>query len=100
MYKACGHRVMCLADKVDTQTKGGIVKPDQTVELERAGMNSGVVVDIGPTAWLDPRLGGKPWCKVGDKIRWPRYAGAIVREGDVDYHFINDEDVLSIEVNE
>lgn len=99
-YKACGHRIMCLADVVEQKTKGGILKPDQTVDMERAGVNSGVVLDIGPTAWKSEVLGGVPWCKVGDRIRWPRYAGAIVRDGDIDYHFINDEDVLSVEVTD
>lgn len=98
--KALGHRVLCVADKIENKTKSGLYMPDQTVDMERAGANRGTVVDIGPTAWKTEQLGGTPWCKVGDRIMWPRYAGAIVKHDGEDYHLINDEDVVALEVSD
>ena len=87
-----GHRVLVKADIVEEKSTGGIYIPQQTRDQEQGGVDKGVVVAIGETAWQD--LGGKPWCKVGDKVVWARYAGKPYVDNDVIYHILNDEDLL------
>lgn len=100
--KPLGHRILIKPEEItkEVKTSSGITlyKPDQTVDLERAGVDRGIVVEIGPTAWLDPQLGGKAWCEVGDTVYWARYAGKPVTVGDITYHLVNDEDLICKEI--
>lgn len=97
-----GHRVLVKPIKIEEKTKGGLYKPQHTVLLEKMGVDKGTVISIGETAYLDERLGGKPWVKVGDTVAWARYAGKPVDDPyEVDdagepvvYHILNDEDIL------
>lgn len=65
---------------------------------EEVASSIGTVVGIGSTAWhafdrASPDW--KPWCKVGDRITFARYAGKLV-EDPVDkerFIVINDEDM-------
>ena len=100
-----GHRVLVKPIVIEEKTKGGIFLPQQSIDLEKAGIDKGTVVDIGDTAWQDERLGGFPWCTVGDKVIWARYAGKPVTiknkdNEDVTYHLLNDEDILAKEVDD
>lgn len=98
MITPLGHRLLIKPIEIEEKTEGGIWKPQQTTEMERAGVDKGTVVAIGTTCWLDPSFGGKPWCKVGDKVVWARYAGKPVKDADgTEYHLLNDEDVLGRE---
>lgn len=97
MITPLGHRVLVKPIRIEEKTKGGIYLPQQTQEMERAGVDKGEVIAIGATAWMDERLGGKPWCEVGDTVIWARYAGKPVTVGEEIYHLINDEDILGKE---
>ena len=97
MIYPLGHRVLVKPVKIEEKTASGIYLPQQTVEMEQAGIDKGEVVAIGDTAWKDERLGGAAWCKVGDTVIWARYAGKPVKDGDDLYHLVNDEDLLGKE---
>lgn len=98
MIKPLGHRVLVKPDIVEEKTKGGLYIPVQAKDAEQAGIDRGEVIEIGETCWVDERLGGKRWCKVGDRVIWARYAGKpIVDSDEVIYHLINDEDILAKE---
>ncbi len=92
-----GHRVLVKPVVIEEKTQSGLYIPQQSVDLERAGVDKGEVVAIGNTAWKDERLGGTNWCEVGDTVIWARYAGKPVLDGEVTYHLLNDEDVLAKE---
>lgn len=97
-----GHRVLVKPIVIEEKTKGGIYLPQQSIDLEKAGIDKGEVVAIGDTAWKDERLGGKAWCKVGDNVIWARYAGKPVTinmgtPDEITYHLVNDEDILGRE---
>jgi len=53
----------------------------------------GTVVRIGVNAWkaFDD---GTPWAHVGDKVVFRKYAGEVIKDGDVEYRVVNDEDIL------
>ena len=92
---AVGFRVHVTPDKTETEkaaSKAGIALPDyhQDIKQARVAVDTGVVTDIGPTAWAD--YAGDPWVKVGDRVVYARHAG--YRVGD-DVLVINDSDVVA-----
>jgi co-chaperonin GroES (HSP10) len=95
---ATGHRVLILVDQVERTTESGIIIADITADKEQLGQDSGFVVEIGPTAYSDQTA---PWCKVGDYVKFGRYAGQLVRPNETDdekeYRVINDLDVVLVQ---
>lgn len=91
-----GGHILVLPEKVEEKTAGGIYLPEDTRDKEQAASTSGVLIDIGPSAWLDID-DGKPWAEVGDKVFYARYAGvSITGKDNVAYTLLNDNDLLAI----
>jgi len=97
MIEALGNRVIIKSDYVEGEkvSDGGIIYGVTDLEKRQAKSetSTGEIVDIGPSAWLDPILGGEPWCKVGDKVLYSKYSGKFVTdpEDSVEYVVINDD---------
>lgn len=89
---AVGHRLLVKLEEVKNVTDGGIFLPDTTRDREQKAGQVGVIVSIGPSAWIDK---GSPWASVGDRVAFGRYAGTEV-PGHLEYRFLNDEDVLGV----
>jgi len=94
MIEPSGHRVLILPDVVEDKTAGGIILAASTKERDQQATMRGTVVNIGINAWkaFDD---GTPWAEVGDTVIFRKYAGEVVKNGDVEYRVINDEDVIS-----
>lgn len=95
-----GHRVLVKPEPVEKVSAGGIViaRPGQGDKLELMGTDRGTVVDLGPTCWknYDADLPEwAPWCKIGDRVVFARYAGKLVKnpETEEEFFLINDEDI-------
>lgn len=73
--KALGHHVLVQVPEVEQKTKGGLFLPDQVRQSEQRNAELGVVIEVGPTAWMAEGLGGTPWAKAGDKVWFAKYAG-------------------------
>lgn len=60
-------------------TKGGLILPEETQDVERDNTQAAKVVSIGPTAFKHRYTGedftGGNWYKVGDFVRAPKYGG-------------------------
>lgn len=71
-----------------------IIKAEK--EREQAAIDTGVVVDIGATAFRD--FGTESPIKVGDYVVYAKYGGKAVVDpaDDVKYVLLNDEDVIAI----
>ena len=71
---------------------------EKTERQEATIIDTGTVVQIGPTAFND--FGGADkWCKVGDVISYTRYGGKTVvdpESKDNKWLVINDEDVIMV----
>ena len=94
--KVRGYRIMVKLDEIETQTEAGIVLVvDES--REKAAQQTGTVVGIGHTAWKG-RLEQEPWCEVGDKILFSKYAPRLVvdPESGEEYGVINDDDVICV----
>jgi len=95
MIKVTGHRLIVKAEVQEATESGIIIVADE--RKERAHSVVGNVVDIGSTAWKD--FGGEPWCKIGDRVVFAKYAGRSIVDPDapeVEFVILNDEDILAV----
>lgn len=95
-----GNRVIILPDETDKNEHGEevsefgiIVKTAKEAEAYRDQTSTGTVVDFGPAAWLDPILGGEPWCEKGDRVLYAKYSGKFITnpEDGKEYVVVNDD---------
>lgn len=110
------HRVIVKPDKLEdvveleqkyeqlSRGRFEIVKPDGAEYREKRAVTKGTVVAIGWMAWkaIDGQLEGwKPWCQVGDKVHFGRYAGELVYDPETneELFILNDEDILVVEAS-
>ena len=93
MLKPLLHRVLIKPDPVEKTTASGIVLAIDE-KREQAAAESGVVVAIGDTAFVDFKTGVIP--VVGDRVYYAKYAGKQVKDGEDKYLALNDEDIVAI----
>jgi co-chaperonin GroES (HSP10) len=87
-----GNRILLLPIEVQQKSASGIIlATEETSAREQMANTSGVVVAMGDECYEDYP---KPWCAVGDKIVFAKYAGLMYlgRDGK-QYRMINDLDV-------
>lgn len=98
------HRIIVKADKLEETDKNfikakqlGIVIPEHDDRKRaQAGVDKGVVVSIGPTAYRD--FGTECPLKEGDYVAWARFGGKIIIDPHTEEEFValNDEDIVCI----
>lgn len=96
------HRILIKADRIENVDKtyiaakrAGIVIPDHDDNKRaQAGVDKGIVVAIGPTAFRD--FNTECPLSVGDYVAYARYSGKHIEDPDTGEEFIvlNDEDVV------
>ncbi len=93
--KPVGWRVLILPREILEMSSGGIVVvTEASKEREQMANTTGIVIDLG-----DECFSGKPspWCKVGDKIIFGKYAGLLYKGKDGrTYRMINDDDITGV----
>mgnify|MGYP003653511067 CR=1 FL=1 len=89
-----GHRILVLPMDVAEKTESGIIlNTEGQREREQMSNTTGVVVAMGDTCYLDSET---PWCKVGDKVAFAKYAGLLYTGQDgVKYRMFNDGDITA-----
>lgn len=97
-----GFLLLVKPDPVEDVTKGGIFLAVDK-KMERNAGTSGVVLGIGPEAFLAfGKAAGltypRPWVKEGDHIYYAKYAGKWIddKETGEELLFIRDEDVIGL----
>jgi len=92
----CGHRILILPRQIAKKTASGIIMAtDNLREREQMANTTGVVVAMGPTCYIED--GFEPWCKVGDKVAFAKFAGLVYTGRDgADYRMVNDGDVTAV----
>jgi co-chaperonin GroES (HSP10) len=104
MIETVLHRILVKADKLE-ETDKTYVKAKQLglhiPEMDdrkraQAGVDKGVVVSIGPTAFRD--FGAESPIKVGDYVAYARFAGKLLTDPatEEDFVILNDEDIVCI----
>lgn len=100
-----GHRVLVKPDTLQeydpvfqSARKAGIELVKTTERQEATAVDTGVVIQIGPTAYKD--FGGADnWCRVGDKVSYTRHGGKFVSDpdnADEKWLVLNDEDIVMV----
>lgn len=101
MITPVGHRILVKQDKLEetddvfrSAKRAGLVFSDMDeAKRHQAAIDTGVVTAIGPSAWKD--FGTEPWCKVGDRVAFAKYAGKAIKDGEEMFIILNDEDVVA-----
>lgn len=104
MIIPAGHRVVVRQNEYDEHDevfaaakRAGIeIVKDGAVRYQ-AGVDKGVIVSIGPTAWKD--FGGINWAEIGDTVVFAKNAGKSVedpQDKDTPYVVLNDEDIVAV----
>jgi co-chaperonin GroES (HSP10) len=101
-----GNRILIQRDDVESHDpnfasarQAGIVIPEtEDYHRRQAGMDRGIVVALGPTAYADEFYKGSPWCAPGDLVVFVKYSGKPIRDNDTGSEFvvINDADVIAV----
>lgn len=92
-----GYHLLVALPKVDDKTKGGVLKPDQYVDLERVASIVGLVVKTGPDAYLDKvKFPNGAWCKDGDWVMIRSYAGTRFLINGEEYRLLNDDSIDAV----
>lgn len=87
------HRILLKLDDVEKKTESGIVIPEMVTDRERKAIEIGTVVAIGPTAFKDFGGDGET-ISLGDRVIIARYSGKEVKDKDISYVVVNDEDII------
>jgi len=107
--KPLGHFVLIEVRKVEKATASGILLPDDLINKEQATTEFGVVIDIGPCAYVDWAGCTKPdipahiqWgIKIGDEIEFRKYEGkACGQPGYENFRYIPDKDIIGVITHE
>ena len=87
-----GPRILVRPKEVLEKSAGGIIlSTEKTKEREQMSNTTGIVISMGSQCFYDEDT---PWCKVGDKVIFAKYAGLLYKGKDgVQYRMINDRDV-------
>ncbi len=90
-----GHIVLVLPEEVEVKSKAGIILTTASqTQRESMAQTEATVIALGNTAYVDQAA---PWCKVGDRVLFAKYAGTMCQGLDgKTYRLINDLDVKAI----
>lgn len=86
----------------DVETPDGskklIIEYGEAATRYEAATTEGVVVQAGPLAYVEDTA---PWCKVGDRISWGKYAGYWITDPETkdSYVILDPHDILCV-INE
>lgn len=95
-----GPRVLLLPDQIEETSPGGIVVATGTQLMrEELAQTEGLVVALGSTAYREPPFDNDtdPWCKVGDRVIFAKYAGLVCPGNDgKKYRLVHDRDIVAL----
>jgi len=89
------HRILVKPDDLEDKTQSGIIiKYDKR---EEAAVEKGTVVLVGSTAYKEfGSTAEEQGIKVGSRVTFAKYAGKTIKDGDVKYLLVNDEDIVGV----
>lgn len=86
-----GNRVLVQRAKAQT-SKGGILLPDTAQEKPKEG----IVIAVGPGKADDDGKLQPLSLKEGDRVLFSSYAGTEVKEEDMEYLIMSEDDILGV----
>ena len=98
-FYAFEYKVLVVPDEFQNVTKGGIIIPDETVDMEQRAVSRGILVDLSPLAFTyDKWPEGTRIPKRGDRVLYGKYAGSdiVSRLDGKKYRVMNDKDIICL----
>lgn len=92
------YNVLVLPDPVEEKTKGGIIRPDTTLEADKHAAVEGTLVAVSHLAFTyeDAPEWARYKPKPGQKVLIARYGGNLFKGKDgKDYRLLKDKDILA-----
>lgn len=95
--KPSGYKILCAIPEVEKEFESGIIKSDQTVQMEETLTTVLFVVALGPDCYTDKtRYPTGPWCKVGDFILVRPNSGSRLLIHGKEFRIINEDTVEAV----
>jgi co-chaperonin GroES (HSP10) len=92
-----GYRILVAPKEVEETTSGGIHLPDERRDKESDASIVFCVLKLGPDAYQDPKkFPAGAWCKEGDWVILPSYAGTRLKIHGMEFRIINDDTVHAV----
>ena len=78
------------------QAAGIVIPEHEDNKRAQAGVDKGVVISMGPTAYRDYKV--DPPIKPGDSVAFAKYSGKVITdpEDEQDYVLLNDADIVCV----
>ena len=92
-----GYRLLIAIPKVEEKTGAGVYMPDSLTKMEQTASIVGLVVEMGPDAYLDKsKFPNGPYCKKGDFVIFRSYSGTRFKVKNEEFRLINDDTVEAV----
>ena len=92
-----GYKILIALPEPEEQTKGGIIKSSQTLQVEEVGSICGFILDMGDDCYKDEkRFPNGPYCKKGDWIIMRSYSGTRFKVHGKEFRLINVDSVEAV----
>ncbi len=89
-----GYTLLIKAYIMPDRTTGGIIRPDSVIDDQKRRQNLGLVLKIGPTAFVD-RFEDRR-CNVGDWVHYSTMEREPIYPGTDTCYYINDEKIYAV----
>jgi len=92
--KPVSWKVLIAMPTLKRRTAGGVLLPEPHVAREETAVVVGLVVAVGPAAYLDTKkFPSGPSCKPGDYVSIRGYSGTRIKVQDVELRVVNDDSI-------
>tara|TARA_R100000544_G_scaffold15962_1_gene7485 strand:+ start:2426 stop:2824 length:399 start_codon:yes stop_codon:yes gene_type:complete len=92
-----GYKLLIALPEAEEKTKGGIIKAQQTMQIEEVGSICGFVLKMGEDCYNDKkRFPSGAFCKEGDWIIMRSYSGTRFLVHGKEFRLINDDSVEAV----
>jgi len=92
-----GYHMLIALPEVKEQTKGGIFKPDEVMDVERFSTVTGMVLEMGADCYKDDKkFPTGPWCKKGDFVIFRAFQGTRVKVHGKEFRLLNDDSIEAV----
>ena len=95
---ATGWSIMVLMLTIPEVSAGGVIMDHDYTQLRTRASPQGIVAGIGPAAYnpKDDRFPSGPWCQIGDRVLYARYAGKPFQlSNGQELAFLTDTDIIA-----
>jgi co-chaperonin GroES (HSP10) len=89
-----GYKLLIALPERKDVTEGGIALAEETIRREEVGAVCGLVLKIGPDAYMDKaKFPTGPWCKVGQWVLMRSYSGTRIKVRGKEFRLLNDDSI-------